>query len=193
MKEIYSFTFHSIRSILFLSGGYGGRGGSPANNFLSPGDAKPYGSFVEPHDPGSAGGSANGGYGGGAIRLDVETTIDINGILSTNGGDGTRSGGGGSGGSVYVNASKIRGYGTISARGGNGASDGGGGGGGRITLKHEFNEFDGEIVADGGLGGILDTFHFYSNKHNIVAWHKFINSIMLIYIMYMFIWKNAVS
>lgn len=113
----------------------------------------PYGSFVEPYDVGSPGGSTGAGYGGGAFRLDVQDSIDINGILSANGGDGTGSGGGGSGGSIYVSSPVIRGSGAITARGGNGAGDGGGGSGGRVTLKHDSDEFLGQIFADGGLGG----------------------------------------
>ncbi|WAR25688.1 hypothetical protein MAR_011392, partial [Mya arenaria] len=136
-------------------GGYGGRGGSPADRFLSSTDSVAYGSLEAPTDPGSPGGGNGAGKGGGAIRITASTDVIIDGILSADGGDATSGGGGGSGGSAFIDANTIKGYGTISTRGGNGATDGGGGGGGKITLKQKDNTFtfQGRTKADGGLGG----------------------------------------
>lgn len=139
-----------------ISGSYGGRGGSPANTFLTRSDAVAYGSFVNPLSTGSPGGGGfNAGRGGGAILLNATNSIEVNGIISANGGhaSGTTAVGGGSGGSIYLEAPVIRGSGVVSARGGNGAGNGGGGGGGRITIKHSSWESMVEVFADGGLGG----------------------------------------
>lgn len=136
-------------------GGYGGRGGSPADRFLTSTDSAAYGSFAEQLSPGSPGGGTGAGNGGGAIYILASASVIIDGILSADGGDATSNAGGGSGGAVFIDANMIKGYGTISVRGGNGKSDGGGGGGGRVSLKHVDNSFSflGDIIADGGLGG----------------------------------------
>lgn len=137
-----------------FAGGHGGRGGSPANTFLTRSDAVAYGSFIRPLHPGSQGGGSNGGEGGGALLLNVTGDIDINGILSADGGDASGTfGGGGSGGSIFIDADAIRGSGVISARGGRGIGNGGGGGGGRITFKYVSLASTAQIFADGGLSG----------------------------------------
>ena len=102
---------------------------------------------------GATGWSANGGYGGGALKLTVSGVLTINGTISANGQSGTTnggySGGGGSGGSIWLNAAGILGTsGTITATGGaGGAGDisrgyaSGGGAGGRIAATSP-NESD---------------------------------------------------
>ena len=149
---------HQLDFYTFLlspTGGYGGRGGSPANNFLSATDSVAYGSLEGAPYPGSPGGGTGAGNGGGAIMINATHDVIVDGLLTADGGHATSGGGGGSGGSIHIDASIIKGYGTISARGGDGASDGGGGGGGRITLKHSDTSFTflGVTTADGGLGG----------------------------------------
>ena len=142
------------------AGGYGGRGGSPADSFLTSADSVAYGSFKEPIDPGSPGGGTSGGNGGGGIIINATNTVNVDGILSANGGDASSNGGGGSGGAILIDANIIKGYGTISVRGGNGHGDGGGGSGGRISLKHTSNSFpfSGKTISEGGLGGKLNEF-----------------------------------
>lgn len=113
-----------------------------------------YGKFVESLDPGSPGGGTNAGKGGGVILLNVTGDVEVNGIISANGGDATGSGsGGGSGGGIRISAQAIRGSGAILARGGDGSGTGGGGGGGRITLEHTSIEPKIEVFSDGGIGG----------------------------------------
>jgi len=146
-------------------GGYGGPGGKGANSSASGGVS--YGSFANPVDMGSGGGrstyyTADGGAGGGAIRLTVSGTLTVNGSLTANGNDGQKSsspygGGGGSGGSIYVTTGALTGEGVISANGGNGAwypstCKAGGGGGGRIALYYDAESFTGTISAYGGSG-----------------------------------------
>jgi hypothetical protein len=138
----------------YLSGGYGGRGGSPANMFLTKSESVAHGKTAGPLTTGSGGGGPGFGSGGGAIVLNATESIDINGIVSANGGDATGAvGGGGSGGSIYLITKTLQGSGVISARGGDGSGSGGGGGGGRVILKHDTMLSTVEVFADGGLGG----------------------------------------
>lgn len=109
-------------------GGYGGRGGS-ANQ-----SGRTYGSPISPVDHGS-GGQGGGGAGGGAVRLIIDGTLTLDGVIQSNGMNAQSGSGGGSGGSVWVTASSVRGEGHIRANGGNGGSGAtGGGGGGRIAV-----------------------------------------------------------
>lgn len=99
-----------------------------------------------------------GGAGGGCLSLTLGGILNVNGIISADGGNGSGiGGGGGSGGSIYISASSIVGTGSIMANGGNGANGiGGGGGGGSIsiacTASHQTNVFAGTISAYGGGG-----------------------------------------
>jgi RHS repeat-associated protein len=141
--------------------GYGGEGGNNSGAW-----GQTYGSIVEPIDLGSGGGSdehgATGGAGGGLIRLNVNRTLQIDGVLTVKGNKGkyysfyNRSGGGGAGGSVYIVAGSIKGSGLIAADGGDSGLSGlgGGGGGGRITIYYEdTSDFNlGNISASGGSG-----------------------------------------
>jgi|GEM_PF-3369385 len=144
-------------------GGYGGRGGDslppPGTTFsVTPGGST-YGSAMEPADLGSGGGGGYGwtlgGSGGGAIRLRVDGTLQLDGRLSVNGNAaGGFYGGGGSGGSVYLRVGALQGAGVISADGG-AAGDGdrgGGGGGGRIAVHYQTDSFAGTTSARGGAG-----------------------------------------
>jgi hypothetical protein len=135
--------------------GYGGRGGASS---MSPGGPT-YGSTLHPVDQGSGGGQgypsgSGGSEGGGAIRLQVGGTLNIDGRLSANGHDGLQDdSGGGSGGSIWATAYSLTGAGLIRANGGAGELyEGGGGGGGRIAIYSPFEDFNGEISAFGGSG-----------------------------------------
>jgi hypothetical protein len=95
-----------------------------------------------------------GGWGGGAVRVIVTGTLQMDGRISANGGNGSGlGGGGGSGGAVWVSAGTLAGAGLISANGGNGGMNNpnsAGGGGGRIAIFFTTNSFTGLISAYGG-------------------------------------------
>lgn len=127
--------------------GHGGRGGERG----APGGGS-YGSASEPADLGSGGvGSSmwgswtSGGLGGGAIRVIVDGTLTLDGVISANGGDAILHamqacctwGSGGAGGSLLIQAGSLRGGGLLQANGGRAAQEGvsgAGGGGGRIAV-----------------------------------------------------------
>ena len=70
--------------------------------------------------------------------------LEIDGILSADGGDSLTEGGGGSGGSVWIHCYVIKGYGKITANGGSSPHasyhHGGGGAGGRIAVYFRQND-----------------------------------------------------
>jgi hypothetical protein len=121
--------------------GYGGLGGSAWGGSAG---GPVCGSVMQPVDLGSAGATGNGqpgSAGGGALRLTVNGTLTVNGIISANGTSLTASeyhGGCGSGGSLWLSVGALQGGGVISANGGSGAADGNGGagGGGRIAIYY---------------------------------------------------------
>jgi hypothetical protein len=136
-------------------GGYGGQGGLGTS---LPGGSV-YGSLTQPISVGSGGGHYNtsyiGGYGGGAIKLNIGATLSIGGTISSNGGNNPGSSfgpGGGSGGSVYLITSTLIGSGTVMVNGGNGSSDDGGGGGGRIAVYYDNSTANLTYQAFGGTG-----------------------------------------
>ncbi len=149
-------------------GGFGGNGGDAITNTAFGGMDK-VDSSVNPVTaiPGSSGGGAlfflstgpllfSGGSGGGAIQLAVNGMLQLDGIISANGGNATelpQTGGGGSGGGIVLNVGELAGNGLISVNGGSG-TEGlcGGGGGGRITIRCTTNGFDGSLTAYGGSG-----------------------------------------
>ncbi|HZR16863.1 MAG TPA: hypothetical protein VFE51_06005 [Verrucomicrobiae bacterium] len=137
-------------------GGYGGYGASAAIPTPAVLGGLTYGSLIAPFDRGSSGGaypSSYGGAGGGAIRLIISGTLDLDGELSAQGSPGAIPGaGGGSGGSIWVATGSLTGSGSITANGGSGNGYGGGGGGGRIALEYGLNSFSGPITAFGGEG-----------------------------------------
>jgi hypothetical protein len=141
-------------------GSYGGLGGGS-------GLGQTYGNEQQPTDFGSGGGgrpeapglcsSRPGGAGGGAVILDVENNLEINGLISANGQDGLSSGsygcastGGGSGGSVYIIAETLIGSGIVFANGGNAFAVSGAGGGGRAAIYGNVDNFTGQIKASAG-------------------------------------------
>jgi hypothetical protein len=137
--------------------GHGGIGGNSISNAAVGGPA--YDTITEPLDPGSGGGTSTpysiGGFGGGAINLSVTGTLENDGIISANGGNGSgAAGGGGSGGSVWLRVGTFSGTGSIAANGGNGVdSSGGGGAGGLIYVScNVTNSYTGNMTAYGGSG-----------------------------------------
>ena len=141
-------------------GGYGGQGGRSEPGYAG---GSAYGSVTAPVDWGSAGGAGyggNGGAGGGAVRLIVGQTLQVDGLIGADGINGAVAGwgaaGGGAGGSIWITAQTLTGTGRLSASAGNGAivseEDSGGGGGGRVALYFETNTFTGALAAQGGSG-----------------------------------------
>lgn len=145
-------------SLIGSGGGYGGAGGNSANG--APGGGT-YGSASQPTDFGSGGGKGantgtGGSEGGGALRLSVGGTLNLNGTLSADGDYGWQDdSGGGSGGSLWITVTTLTGFGTLSAAGGYGDLwNGGGGGGGRIAIYAATNLFLGVTNLAGGYGAV---------------------------------------
>jgi RHS repeat-associated protein len=134
-------------------GGLGGPSGGTANSV--------YGDFKDPNEPGSGGatGSGSAGTGGGLVRI-VAGTLQLNGVIRANGGNGVSGccfDGGGSGGGIRIDVGTLSGTGTITANGGNGSpSSAGGGGGGRAAIYYsDITGFDStKIKALGGTGAV---------------------------------------
>lgn len=141
-------------------GGHGGHGGGGQGTSAGGGA---YGSFTEPTEFGSGGGYPSccgaGGWGGGAIHLNVKGQVRVDGAINVNGGYGGEAagwgGGAGAGGSIWIECAELTGSGMITANGGvsaYGGAVGGGGGGGRISLSFVQNTFTGLLSASGGAG-----------------------------------------
>jgi hypothetical protein len=136
--------------------GHGGHGANSTGNYAAGGNTYDY--MMSPTDYGSGGGNYSpysfGGAGGGAIRLTVTGTLQMDGTISANGGNGSGlGGGGGSGGSIWLAVGTLSGAGSITANGGGGADAiGGGGGGGIIYIPCNNNFFAGNASAYGGGG-----------------------------------------
>jgi hypothetical protein len=134
--------------------GHGGYGANSTGNYAVGGNTYDY--MTSPTDYGSGGGNYSpysfGGAGGGAIRLTVTGTLQMDGTISANGGNGSGSGGGGgAGGSIWLTVGTLSGAGSITANGGSGADAiGGGGGGGIIYIPCNNNFFAGNASAYGG-------------------------------------------
>ncbi|XP_042406651.1 uncharacterized protein LOC121996676 [Zingiber officinale] len=135
-------------------GGHGGRGAScvKSNKTNWGGDVYAWSTLFRPRSYGSKGGSISaenqyGGDGGGCILFNINDTLQLDGSVTAEGGQGGLKGGGGSGGSIIVHAFKLKGTGIISAAGGSGW---GGGGGGRISLEC-YSIQDVKITAHGGF------------------------------------------
>jgi len=130
--------------------GHGGDGGDGAAAGSNRGLA--YGSYSAPTAFGSGAGNDTdeegyeGGYGGGAVILNVSDTLNLSGSIYVRGQNGQRidsqrGPGGGSGGSIYIITSNLIGAGDLYCSGGSSPStvdpdnrNGGGGAGGRIAL-----------------------------------------------------------
>ncbi|MFC1754635.1 FG-GAP-like repeat-containing protein [Thermoproteota archaeon] len=166
-------------------GGYGGRGESGTNV-----GGYYYGSALRPSLKGSGGGGYNGetygGTGGGVIRLVVNNSFVLEGVVESDGGNGAyynndHAAGGGSGGSVWITTYNLSGSGLLRAVGGAGANagnaDGGGGAGGRIAVyfnESAFTTMNSAIVSggsgpDGALDGESGTLWFVDTDDEI-AW-----------------------
>ena len=144
-----------------------------------------YGSQSSPYQLGSHGGGAycaNGGNGGGLVRLNASGTITVSSTLNVSGQNGfnqgfccAAGGAGGSGGGINIMSTNFAGSGTIIANGGNGGNrngagsggaggggyggaggatgwDSGGGGGGRVAIHCSNKTYSGTISANGGGG-----------------------------------------
>lgn len=132
--------------------GHGGRGGTGHNG--GPGEI--FGSALQPVTWGS--GAANGGAGGGAIRLDIAGTLLLDGSIQANGIQVETPYGGGAGGSILIQADCLTGSGSLAAIGGAPGCTPcfgrrGGGGGGRIAVHVNTNDFTGTAEALGGDDG----------------------------------------
>ena len=90
-----------------------------------------YGSVYRPQELGASG--RNGGYGGGAIRINAKSLIVDGKILANGLGENQI---GGAGGSVWITTGRIEGSGSIETNGGNAWSDAGAGGGGAIAVEY---------------------------------------------------------
>lgn len=142
-------------------GGHGGIGASSAGGSPGAGGAA-FGSYASPESWGGPGGpGADESYapGGGLIRIEVDGTLTVDGVVRADGGAGIiNNQGGGAGGGVLLKAAVFRGSGSVSADGAPGEwVDGGGGAGGRIAIIASRHEFSGVLSAKGaggsGIGG----------------------------------------
>jgi hypothetical protein len=142
-------------------GGYGGVGGWAGSYYPNNYGGVAYGSVTEPTDLGSSGGSSNNAYsrrGGGAVKISVSGTMNLEGNILARGGAGYGGGygGGSAGGSVWITTENLTGSGLISVNGGNGddAPRTGSGSGGRIALYYtEKSGYTGSMTAYGGTVG----------------------------------------
>ena len=148
-------------------GGHGGNGGNGSANFGGPAGGITYGSISSPTTFGSGGGRDNfmlGGLGGGAVRLNVLGSVNLDGEILANGNPlpGGESGGGAAG-SIWVSANFINGSGSLKANGGSGSVFfSGGGGGGRIAATAQaamsptlnFECYGGNGLMKGAAGSI---------------------------------------
>ena len=112
------------KSSVSAGGSHGGRGGSVQTSLAAV--VACYGSVFCPTNFGSAGnasGDLDTRIGGGAVKVSVGGTLELNGTISADG--ATLTGyGAGSGGSVWIAAGRLTGGGAITANGGR-ASNGG--------------------------------------------------------------------
>ena len=110
-----------------------------------------YGSAFHPETFGSSGVKA----GGGVIRITVDGTLTMDGVIDANGEDHPTDWYAGAGGSVWITAERLLGHGVISANGGDEKqSRPGGGGRVAIYLTQDIElGFGGRIEAKGGRQG----------------------------------------
>lgn len=135
------------------AGSYGGLGHAATSTNHQANAA--YGDYRNPHELGSGGGwisGANGGSGGGLIRVTAET-LQLDGVLRANGGDGST---GGSGGGIRLDVGTLTGGGSISAAGGNPTAfwEYAAGGGGRIAIYYRdvtHFDLDNSVSAPSGI------------------------------------------
>jgi len=150
------------------AGAGGGHGGTGANSKYSASSAtggSSYGSATNPITYGSGGGGGGstyaGGTGGGVIKLFISNLLTNNGIIKSNGGNGTGTnypymGGGGAGGSIWIQTGTLAcGSGSVTANGGNGyyrdtSYYAGGGGGGRLYMLYSSGSACSTFTANAG-------------------------------------------
>ncbi|XP_071498054.1 uncharacterized protein [Diadema antillarum] len=131
---------------------HGGQGGAFSGSV-----GNTYGAGQLPREPGSGVRADNGisTRGGGAVMLQVEGYLVLDGRISANGQDGFPDVGGGSGGSISLMVGgDFSGHGSVSANGGAGSgSSSSGAGGGRIAISSSQSAgFYGVLTAFGGVG-----------------------------------------
>ena len=89
-------------------------------------------------------------------QITVGYSLHLDGIIDSEGANGTSNSGGGSGGSILIKTVLFSGHGLIVANGGRGDGNGGGGAGGRIAAHVAWlREYAGQYTAFGGTG-LLD-------------------------------------
>lgn len=120
--------------------GYGGNGG--AGNSGTPGSS--YGIRTYPIDLGSGGSGSAGtaNSGGGAIKVQVNNDLDLNGTIQADASSNAGTSKNGSGGSVLINTKNFNGSGMITANGVQPVNTSyGAGSGGRIAVYFERQSF----------------------------------------------------
>ena len=135
------------------SAGQGGRGYWASS---ADGVRPPFGSCItyEVYMGGAGGINWGPNYGGGAVRIEAENSLIIEGDITADGLNGPSSVfGGGAGGSILLRSPIIRLFGALSARGGNGGIDGGGGGGGGY-IKVFYDTLDADPVVMSNIVGL---------------------------------------
>ena len=148
-------------------GGYGGAGGAGLTGGAG---GSTYGSSNAPIRPGSGGGYIyTGAMGGGAVRIEANNEVRVDGLISANGGSippvGENYVGGGSGGAIYIDCALFSGAATgqLNANGSyGGPGRGGDGGGGRIAVWRQGHTYQGTVsatnaTAGGGFDGLPGT------------------------------------
>lgn len=156
-SQIASSTFHVGDGRPGTSGssgaGHGGHGGVGSSQNLV---GVSYGSFRRPRTPGRPGAAPFfprvPGYGGGVLKLVVQNTVHIDGVITAKGGSNVSPrGSGASGGSILVYGRHVHGQGLMDVSGGDGdRTYAGGGAGGRISVYTTTNNYIGQYLAVGG-------------------------------------------
>ena len=86
-------------------------------------------------------------------QITIGLLLHLDGIIESEGANGTSNSGGGSGGSVLIKTVNFSGHGILTVNGGSGDRNGGGGSGGRIAVHVAWlREYSGLYTAYGGLG-----------------------------------------
>lgn len=87
------------------------------------------------------------------LQITVGLFLHLDGIIDSEGANGTSNCGGGSGGSILIKTVQFSGHGILTVNGGSGHGNGGGGAGGRVAVHVAWlREYSGKYTAYGGLG-----------------------------------------
>ena len=147
-------------------GGGAGHGGEGAGST----GGNPYDSVYTPGKLGSGGGRGQGvgGFGGGRLLWVIGSLLQINGLVSANGLDGSgANAGGGSGGSILMLTTNMTGHGEIAVAGGKGVGSGGAGAGGRVGIHCRWRyKYGGKLTDHGGhstVGAAAGTIYVEEN------------------------------